>query len=159
MSIGAGRMTLVHRKAWGSRATFYFLRFIMANKVLSCFIDESGDFGEYDSHSPFYMVSIVLHEQSHSIQSQINGMEEYLSSLGYRTPPSRQKGKRKGPLHLAILGFCLPRLFSFRQYHYTHENVFLCFYLRALCFQFAGFCFLTFPECIFMFPYVSYLFL
>lgn len=55
----------------------------MANKVLSCFIDESGDFGEYDSHSPFYMVSIVLHEQSHSIQSQINGMEEYLSSLGY----------------------------------------------------------------------------
>lgn len=55
----------------------------MAAKILSCFIDESGDFGEFDSHSPFYMVSIVLHEQALSIQSQIDGMEAYLSSLGF----------------------------------------------------------------------------
>lgn len=55
----------------------------MADKILSCFIDESGDFGEYDPHSPFYMVSVVLHEQSHSIQAQIEGMEQYLSSLGF----------------------------------------------------------------------------
>ena len=41
------------------------------------------------------------------------------------------------------------------QYHYTHENVFLCFHLRALCFQFHGFCFLAFPPCFFMFPFVS----
>ena len=33
------------------------------------------------------------------------------------------------------------------QYHYTHENVFLCFHLRALCFHFQGFCFLAFPKC------------
>ena len=55
----------------------------MAEKILSCFIDEAGDFGEYDFHSPYYIVSVVLHEQSISIQQEIDGMESYLSSLGY----------------------------------------------------------------------------
>ena len=55
----------------------------MAEKVLSCFIDEAGDFGEYDFHSPYYIVSVVLHEQSDNIQSTIDGLETYLTSLGY----------------------------------------------------------------------------
>lgn len=54
----------------------------MADKILSCFIDETGDFGAYDHHSPYYMVAVVLHEQSVSIQPQIDGMEKYLTSLG-----------------------------------------------------------------------------
>ena len=28
----------------------------MAEKILSCFIDESGDFGPYDFRSPYYYV-------------------------------------------------------------------------------------------------------
>ena len=52
-------------------------------KILSCFVDETGDFGEYDSRCPFYMVSVVLHEQSESIEKQLNGMEQYLTDLGY----------------------------------------------------------------------------
>lgn len=28
----------------------------MTNKILSVFIDESGDFGPYDSHAPYYLV-------------------------------------------------------------------------------------------------------
>ena len=32
-------------------------------KEISIFIDESGDFGEYQIHSPYYIVSIVFHEQ------------------------------------------------------------------------------------------------
>ena len=55
----------------------------MAEKILSCFIDEAGDFGEYDYHSPYYIVSVVLHEQSDSIQHQIDGLEHYLNNLGY----------------------------------------------------------------------------
>ena len=55
----------------------------MTNKILSCFIDEAGDFGEYDPHSPYYIVSVVLHEQSNSIQTQIEGLEQYLTDLGY----------------------------------------------------------------------------
>ena len=52
-------------------------------KILSCFVDETGDFGEYDSRCPFYMVSVVLHEQSESIEKQLNGMEQYLTDFGY----------------------------------------------------------------------------
>ena len=33
-------------------------------KELSIFIDESGNFGEYDYHSPYYIVSFVFHKQA-----------------------------------------------------------------------------------------------
>lgn len=52
-------------------------------KILSCFIDETGDFGEYDPHCPYYMVTAVLHDQDISIEDQLNGLERYLSDLGY----------------------------------------------------------------------------
>lgn len=55
----------------------------MAEKILSCFIDEAGDFGDFESHSPYYIVSVIAHEQSNSIQSEIDGLEHYLASLGY----------------------------------------------------------------------------
>ena len=43
----------------------------MTNKILSVFIDESGDFGPYDSHAPYYLVSMVLHNQSISLSENI----------------------------------------------------------------------------------------
>ena len=55
----------------------------MAERILSCFIDEAGDFGEFESHSPYYIVAVVTHEQSYSIQSDIDSLETYLSSLGF----------------------------------------------------------------------------
>ena len=41
-------------------------------KELSIFIDESGDFGEYDYHSPWYIVTMVFHEQED--HSRANGI-------------------------------------------------------------------------------------
>ena len=35
---------------------------------LSCFVDESGDFGKYEKHSPYYLLTLVFHEQSKSIE-------------------------------------------------------------------------------------------
>ena len=55
----------------------------MAEKIVSCFIDEAGDFGEFESHSPFYIVSVIVHEQSDSIKHEIDGLESYLSSIGF----------------------------------------------------------------------------
>ena len=52
-------------------------------KILSCFIDETGDFGEYDARCPYYMVTAVLHDQDESIKKQLDGLEQYLSDLGY----------------------------------------------------------------------------
>ena len=55
----------------------------MAENILSCFIDEAGDFGDFEAHSPYYIVSVIAHEQSNSIQAEIDGLERYLSGLGY----------------------------------------------------------------------------
>ena len=35
----------------------------MKEKILSIFIDESGDFGQYNPASPNYYVAMVLHNQ------------------------------------------------------------------------------------------------
>lgn len=36
-------------------------------KELSIFIDESGDFGEYSFHAPFYIFTMVFHDQKAEI--------------------------------------------------------------------------------------------
>ena len=55
------------------------------NKTLSVFIDESGDFGEYDSRSPYYMVAMVLHNQQVDISNEIRKLDLQVSDLGF--PP------------------------------------------------------------------------
>lgn len=55
----------------------------MAIKELSVFVDESGDFGEYDFHSPFYIISLVLHDQTNDINNELSHLEERLSNLGW----------------------------------------------------------------------------
>lgn len=49
---------------------------------LSIFIDESGDFGEYDYRSPYYIITMVFHEQSENIQPAIKKLDLELSYLG-----------------------------------------------------------------------------
>jgi hypothetical protein len=41
-------------------------------RELSVFIDESGDFGPYEQHSPYYIVTLVFHDQSADISGNIN---------------------------------------------------------------------------------------
>jgi hypothetical protein len=49
-------------------------------KELSIFIDESGSFGMYEPHSPFYLVTLVFHDQSIDISPNLlrlrNSMRE-----------------------------------------------------------------------------------
>lgn len=40
-------------------------------KELSIFVDESGDFGEYEKHAPFYIVTMVFHNQAIDISDNI----------------------------------------------------------------------------------------
>lgn len=47
-------------------------------KNLSIFIDESGDFGNYQNHNPFYIVSLVFHEQNVPIESQVEKLDRFL---------------------------------------------------------------------------------
>ena len=52
-------------------------------KELSIFVDESGDFGDYKKHSPFYAVTMVFHDQSVDISRQINLLDDSLKHMGY----------------------------------------------------------------------------
>ena len=52
-------------------------------KELSIFIDESGDFGEYNFHSPYYIIDMVMHDQSYDITDNLKTLEKELSYLGY----------------------------------------------------------------------------
>lgn len=50
--------------------------------ILSIFVDESGDFGPYRAHSPYYIISLVLHEQKNCIKTQVSALENTLNIMG-----------------------------------------------------------------------------
>lgn len=51
--------------------------------ILSIFIDESGDFGQFDPKHPMYYVAMVMHEQSNDISSNIATLEALITNWGY----------------------------------------------------------------------------
>ena len=52
-------------------------------RELSIFVDESGDFGFYEPHAPFYLFTLVFHDQSIAIEDQINHLERGLTDIGF----------------------------------------------------------------------------
>lgn len=50
---------------------------------LSIFIDESGDFGEYDPDCPFYLIVLVFHDQSKSITKEIGELRKHVIEQGF----------------------------------------------------------------------------
>lgn len=50
-------------------------------KELSIFIDESGDFGAYSPHSPYYIITMLFHNQNLSIETEIQHLEKELNYL------------------------------------------------------------------------------
>lgn len=36
-------------------------------KMLSILVDESGDFGAFEPHCPYYLFSLVFHDQEESL--------------------------------------------------------------------------------------------
>jgi hypothetical protein len=51
-------------------------------RELSIFVDESGDFGRVEAHSPFYVLSIVLHDQSEDISGHLARIHDSLRDRG-----------------------------------------------------------------------------
>ena len=48
---------------------------VMMTSMGSGIFDESGDFGEYDPHSPFYIISMVMHDQAVDITEDLAKLE------------------------------------------------------------------------------------
>ena len=56
-------------------------------KELSIFVDESGDFGPYEHHNPYYIVTLVFHDQSVDITANINQLSEKIRSARFSDSP------------------------------------------------------------------------
>lgn len=73
-------------------------------KTLSIFVDEGGDFGPADPHSPLYVVSFVLHDQSVDLGPKISYLSELVANCGYpghaihTYPLIRREAEYKGEL-------------------------------------------------------------
>lgn len=52
-------------------------------KELSIFVDESGDFGLNDMHSPYYIVTMVFHNQDIDLSDMIGQLDRTLENLNY----------------------------------------------------------------------------
>jgi hypothetical protein len=70
MMCWAGREAMVHPLGGGYRARVEHL------------IDESGDFGPVTKHSPFYILGLVLHDQSDNISGQLDQIHDNPSCGG-----------------------------------------------------------------------------
>lgn len=61
---------------------------------LSIFVDESGDFGEYEPHSPLYLMTLVFHDQSKDISDQVEQLKRRVVEAGF----DRGHAIHSGPL-------------------------------------------------------------
>lgn len=87
-------------------------------KDLSIFIDESGDFGEYQEHCPFYIISFVFHNQNSSIIEQVNKLDQFLEYNNFRkhnihTAPLIRKEKSYKNTDISLRSKLFRALFNF----------------------------------------------
>lgn len=53
-------------------------------KELSIHVDESGDFGDYSTKfAPYYIFTLVFHEQGNDISANIKTLDQEMANLGY----------------------------------------------------------------------------
>jgi len=53
------------------------------NRHLSIFIDESGDFGAYQQHSPYYLVTMLFHDQKNNIGNASQLLDNQVKNLTF----------------------------------------------------------------------------
>ena len=53
-------------------------------RELSIFIDESGDFGPYEPHAPYYLITMVFHNQADSIDDDVAFLRRRVIEQGFR---------------------------------------------------------------------------
>lgn len=52
-------------------------------RELSIFIDESGDFGPYEPHAPYYLITLVFHNQADSISDDVLFLRRRVIEQGF----------------------------------------------------------------------------
>ena len=67
----------------GDVPRYSYIRRNLPVSELSIFIDESGDFGPYDFRSPYYIITMVFHDQSVDISGPIAKLNQDLANRGF----------------------------------------------------------------------------
>ena len=73
----------------------------MKERTLSIFVDESGRFQHPDSDSRFYIVSLILHDQTVDLASALSGLDLHfrdlhLEKLCFHAGPLIRQGNFEG---------------------------------------------------------------
>ena len=88
-------------------------------RELSIFVDESGDFGEYAKHSPYYLIGMIFHDQSEQINDLVYHLNDNLQMMGFSRDfyiHTSQAIRREGEfsrIGLKSRKILVARLFSF----------------------------------------------
>lgn len=91
-------------------------------KELSIFVDESGDFGTYEQHSPFYLFTLVFHDQDVNIKEPLMHLEKGLNDIGLGTDhcfhagPIIRREEDYRNLSITERRRCLNRILTFAKY-------------------------------------------
>ena len=98
-------------------------------KELSVFVDESGDFGEYSVTSPYYIISLVFHDQSVDLSSQFAELEKWLAAAGFphhctHAGPIIRREEEYQYIDLAVRQRLLKRLMAFIRMSDIHIRTF-----------------------------------
>ena len=72
-------------------------------KDLNIFVDESGDFGDYSPHSPYYIVTLVLHDQTVDITKDIYRLNKIFRDSEWPVSPIHTGPLKGGGLITARL--------------------------------------------------------
>ncbi|MGN0474482.1 MAG: DUF3800 domain-containing protein [Acutalibacteraceae bacterium] len=59
---------------------------------VSIFIDESGDFGPLETHAQYYIVTLIIHEQTIDISDNILKLNKAISNMGFNENHSIHTG-------------------------------------------------------------------
>ena len=100
-------------------------------KELSVFVDESGNFGEYDYRAPFYIISLVFHDQTNDISKDLYYLEQELSYLGlpshciHAGPIIRSEDDYKGMLLENRRKILMSLMFFVRHINFSYKTIFI----------------------------------
>lgn len=50
-------------------------------KKISVFVDEAGDFGKYDERCPYYMISMIFHDQAVPVKTELQKLDLKLNDM------------------------------------------------------------------------------
>ena len=87
--------------------------------TLSICVDESGDFGDFEAHAPYYIISLVFHDQSKDISERLEHLQRRIIEAGFpqehaiHTAPLIRREKDYKYLGLAERRKLFHRLFDF----------------------------------------------